>query len=81
MTANSLGKTARRAFYEAMKTHAPSDALWEAAAGAVAEECAKVADEYLKDGDWDRDTCEAIGKNIRALKVSPLVEATTGDAA
>lgn len=38
--------------------------------GAVAterERCAKIADEYLRDGDWDRDACEAIARHIRAL--------------
>ncbi len=40
------GQIARRAFYEAMKGSAPSEALWEAAAGAVVEMCAKVADVY-----------------------------------
>jgi len=49
-------------------------AAWEAAAAVIRadaiEECAKVADAYLKDGDWDADTCEAIARNLRAMKSS-----------
>jgi hypothetical protein len=37
----------------------------------VREECAMVADAYRKDGDWNQDTCEAIARNIRALKEAP----------
>lgn len=46
-------------------------AAWESAAAVIragaVEECAKVADAYLKDGDWDADTCEAIARNLRAV--------------
>jgi hypothetical protein len=35
---------------------------------AVIEECAEIADQYLRDGDWDRDACEAIGRHIRGMK-------------
>ncbi len=77
---NSLGKTARRAFYEAMKGGAHSDALWEAAAGAVAEECAKVADIYglthPVEGELApmiatvmSDTGNKVAEAIRALRV------------
>jgi hypothetical protein len=37
----------------------------------VREECANIAGTYLKDGDWDKDTCEAIARDIRALKETP----------
>lgn len=69
MTHPSPSTIAKRAFYEAMKTHAPSEALWIAAADAVVEECAKVADR-LSDSASDHESGAAlsIAEDIRALK-------------
>jgi hypothetical protein len=47
---------------------------WEVSATAVwneaVEACIKAATEYLNDGDWDQDTCEAIGNDLRSIKRS-----------
>jgi hypothetical protein len=74
------GQIARRAFYEAMKGSAPSETLWEAAAGAVVEICAKVADVYGEtvpvEGEAApliatvmSDTGKKVAEGIRKLKV------------
>lgn len=79
MTHPPLATIAKRAFYDAMKTHAPSEAMWIAAADAVAEECAKVADIYADtsptEGDLApliatvmSDTGRKVAGDIRALK-------------
>jgi hypothetical protein len=46
-----------------------------AIAAALAEErerCAKIADAYRKDGDWNTDTCEAIATSIRNPDPDPV---------
>lgn len=97
MTANSLGQIARRAFYEGMKGGAHSDALWEAAAGAVAEMCADSVrrmrwgkDSFpMRATTWSQEDAhaaialalEGAVTSICDLKVSPVVEATTEEGA
>lgn len=79
MTHPSPSTIAKRAFYEAMKSGGESEAMWIAAADAVVEECAKVADIYAetspKEGDLApliatvmSDTGRKVAEAIRALK-------------
>lgn len=79
MTHPPLADIAKRAFLAAMKTRAPAEAMWIAAADAVVEECAKVADGFARPAPFDtvlgqavdgiaRATGEAIAEAIRALK-------------
>lgn len=79
------GQIARRAFYEAMKDGAPSDALWEAAAGAVVEGCADIVRQMrwgkeafpMRSTTWAQEDAhaaialalEAVAEAIRAMKV------------
>lgn len=48
---------------------------WQAAALAVRDEtinqCTSIIRRYECDGDWDADTLEAIGRDIRSLKEKP----------
>jgi len=69
MTHPSPSTIAKRAFYEAMKSGGESEAMWIAAADAVVEECAKVADR-LSDSICDQTSGAAlnIAEAIRALK-------------
>jgi len=79
MTHPSPSTIAKRAFYEAMKSGGESEAMWIAAADAVVEECAKVADIYADtsptEGDLApliatvmSDTGRKVAEAIRALK-------------
>ena len=69
MTHPPLADIAKRAFLAAMKTQATSEAMRIAAADAVVEECAKVADK-LSDSVCDQTSGAAlnIAEAIRALK-------------
>ena len=60
MTQPPLADIAKCAFLAAMKTHATSEAMWIAAADAVVEECAKVADR-LSDSASDHEAGAALG--------------------
>ena len=74
MTHPSLSTIAKRAFYEAMKAGGESEAMWIAAADAVIEECAKVADRLNHDeakehlGEVGMYAVGQIAEAIRALK-------------
>ena len=74
MTHPSPSTIAKRAFYEAMKSGGESEAMWIAAADAVVEECAKVADRLNHDeakvilGERAVIAVGQIAEAIRALK-------------
>lgn len=78
MTHPSPSTIAKRAFYEAMKAGGESEAMWIAAADAVIEECAKVADSFCEapvlgagsSAEIDIATSHALScaRAIRALK-------------
>jgi len=74
MTHPPLADIAKCAFLSAMKTQATSEAMWIAAADAVVEECAKVADRLNHDeakvilGERAVIAVGQIAEAIRALK-------------
>lgn len=78
-TKQTLGQIAKAAFIDRLGQSSPilqgdSDAAWEAAANAVAEECASIADSYAEyeishAGECDLDCGAAeIAIELRALK-------------
>ena len=71
------GQIARRAFYAAMKDKAPSEVMWEAAAGAVVETCASALEncaaaldlEHGAVANADIARLQSAAAAVRAMKV------------